>query len=69
MMLSLLKKLDDYETMHEIYIDYKNGLLEITLVEKMCRITEIHYQDIFDKIAVDREIFLNKLDLNEINIE
>jgi hypothetical protein len=42
MMLSLRKRFDDYETMGEVFKDFKNELLEIILVEKLCKIIEIH---------------------------
>ena len=35
MMLSLRKRFYDYETMGEVFRDFKNELLEITLVEKL----------------------------------
>ena len=59
MMLSLRKRFDDYETMGEVFRDFKNELLEITLVEKLWQIIEILFQ----------EIFLDKLAENEISIE
>jgi hypothetical protein len=69
MMLSLRKRFDDYETMGEVFRDFKNELLEITLVEKLWQIIEILYQEIFAELGVDWEIFLNKLAENENSIE
>ena len=46
MMLSLRKRFDDYETMGEVFIAFKNKLLEITLVEKLWQIMELHFQEI-----------------------
>jgi hypothetical protein len=37
-MLCLRKRFDDYETMGEVLRDFKNELLEITLVEKLWKI-------------------------------
>ena len=69
MMLSLRKRFDDYETMGEVFRDFKNELLEITLVEKLCQIMELLFHEIFIKLGVDWEIFLDKLTKNEISIE
>ena len=69
MMLSLRKKFDDYETMGEVFRDFKNELLEITLVEKLWQIIEILFQEILAELGVDWEIFLDKLAENEISIE
>jgi hypothetical protein len=41
MMLSLRKRFDEYETMGEVFRDFKNELLEITMVEKLWQIIEI----------------------------
>jgi hypothetical protein len=41
MMLSLRKRFDDYEIIGEVFRDFKNELLEITLVEKLWQIIEI----------------------------
>jgi hypothetical protein len=57
MILSFRKRFDDYETMGEVSRDFKNELLEITLIEKLWQIITLVYQ----------EIFLNKLTENEIN--
>ncbi len=40
-MLSIHKRFDDYETMGEGFRDFKNELLEITMVEKLWQIIEI----------------------------
>ena len=69
MMLSLRKRFDDYETMGEVFRDFKNELLEITLVEKLWQIIEILYQEIFAELGVDWEIFLDKLAENENSIK
>jgi hypothetical protein len=69
MMLSLRKRFDDYETMGEVFRDFKNELLEITLVEKLWQIIEILFQEILAELGVDWEIFLDKLAENEISIE
>jgi hypothetical protein len=69
MMLSLRKRFDDYETMGEVFRDFKNELLEITLVEKLWQIIEILFQEILAELGVDWEIFLDKLAENEIIIE
>ena len=69
MMLSLRKRFDDYETMGEVFRDFKNELLEITLVEKLWQIIEILFQEILAELGVDWEIFLDKLAENEINIK
>jgi hypothetical protein len=69
MMLSLRKRFDDYETMGEVFRDFKNELLEITLVEKLWQIIEILFQEILAELCVDWEIFLDKLAKNEISIE
>jgi hypothetical protein len=69
MMLSLRKKFDDYETMGEVFRDFKNELLEITLVEKLWQIIEMLFQEILAELGVDWEIFLDKLAENEISIE
>jgi hypothetical protein len=45
-MLSLRKRFDDYETMRKVFRDFKNELLEITLVEKLWQIMEILYLEI-----------------------
>ena len=68
-MLSLRKRFDDYETMGEVFIAFKNKLLEITLVEKLWQIMELHFQEILLNWMVDWEIFLDKLAENEISIE
>ena len=57
MILSFRKRFDDYETKGEVFRDFKNELLEITLLEKLWQIITLVYQ----------EIFLNKLTENEIN--
>ena len=69
MTLSLRKRFDDYETMGEVFRDFKNELLEITLVEKLWQIIEILFQEILAELGVDWEIFLDKLAENEISIE
>jgi len=69
MMLSLRKNFDDYETMGEVFRDFKNELVEITLVEKRWQIIELRYQEILAELGVDWEIFLDKLAENEISIE
>jgi hypothetical protein len=69
MMLSLRKRFDDYETMGEVFRDFKNELLEITMVEKLWQIIELLFQEILAELGVDWEIFLDKLAENEINIE
>jgi hypothetical protein len=69
MMLSLRKRFDDYETMGEVFRDFKNELLEITLVEKLWQIIEILFQEILAELGVDWEIFLDKLAENENSIE
>jgi len=55
--------------MGEVFRDFKNELLEITMVEKLWQIIEILYQEIFAELGVDWEIFLNKLAENENSIE
>ncbi len=67
--LSLRKRFDDYETLGEVFRDFKNELLEITLFEKCWQIMEILYQEIFAKLGVDWELFINKLSENENSIE
>jgi hypothetical protein len=57
MILSFRKRFDNYETKDEVFRDFKNELLEITLLEKLWQIITLVYQ----------EIFLNKLIENEIN--
>jgi len=58
MILSLLRKrFDDYETMGEEFKDFKNELLEITLVKKLWQIITL----------VNKEILMNKLTENEFN--
>jgi hypothetical protein len=52
MILSPLKKLDDKETMGEVLRDFKNELLENTLVEKLWKIIKIIYQEIFAEMGV-----------------
>jgi hypothetical protein len=69
MMLSLRKRFDDYKTMSEVFRDFKNELLEITLVEKVWQIIELLYQEIFAELGADWEIFLDKLAENENSIE
>ena len=69
MMLSLRKRFDDYETMGEVFRDFKNELLEITLVEKLWQIIEILYLEILAELGVDWEIFLDKIAENENSIE
>jgi IS4 transposase len=44
MMISLLKRFNDNETMGEVLRAFKNELLEITLVEKLLQIIELLYQ-------------------------
>jgi hypothetical protein len=61
MMLSLRKRFDDYETMGEVFRDFKNELLEITLVEKLWQIIEILFQEILAVLGVYWEIFPDKL--------
>ena len=68
-MLSLRKRFDDYETMGEVLRDFKNELLEITLVEKLRQIIIEIYIEIFAEFGVDWEVFLDKLTENEIIIE
>jgi hypothetical protein len=69
MMLSLRKRFDDYETMGEVFRDFKIELLEITLVEKLWQIMELLFQEILADPGVDWEIFLDKLSENKIIIE
>jgi hypothetical protein len=69
MMLSLRKRFNDYETKGEVFRDFKNELLEITLVEKICKSLKIRYKEIFAEMGVDWEIFLDKLAENEDSIE
>ena len=69
MMLSLRKRFDDYETMGEVFRDFKNELLEITLIEKLWQIIIELYTEVFAEFGVDWEVFLNKLTENEISIE
>lgn len=40
-MILPLKRFDDYETKDQVFRDYKNELLEITLAEKMWQVIEI----------------------------
>jgi hypothetical protein len=68
-MFSLRKRFDDYETMGEVFRDFKNELLEITLVEKLWQIIEILFQEILAELGVDWEIFLDKIAENENSIE
>jgi hypothetical protein len=58
-MLSLRERFDDYETMGEVFRDFKNELLEITLVEKQRQIMELLFKEIFAELGVDWEIFLD----------
>jgi hypothetical protein len=53
MVLSLRRRFDDYELMCEVFRDFKNELLEITLVEKLWQIIEILYQVIFAEMGVN----------------
>jgi hypothetical protein len=69
MMLSLRKKFDDYETMGEVFRDFKNELLEITLVEELWQIIELLYLEILAELGVDWEIFPDKLAENENSVE
>ena len=69
MMLSLRKRFDDYETMGKVFRAFKNELLEITLVDKLWQLIEILFKEIFAKMGVDWEIFLDKHAENEISIE
>jgi Transposase DDE domain len=69
MILSLRKRFDDYETMGEVFRDFKNELLENTLVEKLWQIITELYQAVFAEFGVDWEMFLDKLTENEISIE
>jgi hypothetical protein len=55
--------------MGEVFSDFKNELLLITLVEKLWQIIEILIQEILAELGVDWEIFLDKLAKNEIIIE
>jgi hypothetical protein len=55
--------------MGEVFRDFKNELLEITLVEKLWQIMELLFQEIFAELGVDWEIFLDKQAENEISIE
>src|SRR5690606_24773773 len=59
--LALRKRFDDYETMGEIFRDFKNELLEITLVEKLWNIIHLIYFEVFADLGVDLEVFLSKL--------
>jgi|688.fasta_scaffold292609_1 hypothetical protein len=58
-MFSFLKRLDDYETMDEVFRNFKLEMLEITLLEKLYQIIQIRYI----------ELFPNKLAENKINIK
>ena len=69
MMFSLRKRFDDYETMGEVFRDFKNELLEITLVEELWQIIELLYLEILAELGVDWEIFLDKIAENENSIE
>jgi Transposase DDE domain len=69
MILSLRKRFDDYETMGEVFRDFKNELLEITLVEKLWQIITELYQKVFAEFGVDWEVFLDRLTENEISID
>jgi hypothetical protein len=55
--------------MGEVLRDFKNELLENTLVEKLWKIIKILYQEIFAEMGVYWEIYLEKLADNEISIE
>ena len=55
--------------MGEVFRDFKNEFLEITMVKKQWQIIEILFQEIFAEMGVDLEIFLNKLAENENSIE
>ena len=52
MMLSLRERFDDYETMGEGFRDFKNELLEITLVEKQRQIMELLFKEIFAELVL-----------------
>ncbi len=53
MIPSLRKRFDDYETMEEVFRDFNNEYLEITLIEKLWQIIEILNQEIFVEMGVD----------------
>jgi len=55
--------------MGKVFRDFKNELLEFTLVEKLWKIIEILFKEILAELGVDWEIFLNKLAENKISIE
>jgi hypothetical protein len=55
--------------MGEVFRDFKNEFLEITMVKKQWQIIEILFQEIFAEMGVDLEIFLNKLAEDENSIE
>ena len=52
MVLSPRKRFDDYETKDQVFRDYTNELLEITLVKELWQIIEILYQEIFTEKGV-----------------
>ena len=39
------------------------------MVEYLWKVIDLHYQQIFSEMVLDWEIFLNKLNENEINTE
>ncbi|MEY3323024.1 MAG: hypothetical protein RLZZ417_2607 [Bacteroidota bacterium] len=55
--------------MGEVFRDFKNEFLEITMVKKQWQIIEILFQEIFAEMGIDLEIFLNKLAEDENSIE
>jgi hypothetical protein len=68
-MISLRNRFDDYETKCEVFRDFKNELLEITMAENLWQIIEIIYQEIFAEMGVAWEILMNKLAKKENRIE
>lgn len=67
--LSLRKRFDDYETMGEVFRDFQNELLEMTLVEKLWQIIIDIYTEILAELGVDLSLFLDKIIESQENIQ
>jgi hypothetical protein len=47
MIFTLPNRFDDYKTMGDVFLNFKNGLLVITYVEKLLQIITLFFQKIF----------------------
>lgn len=59
--LALRKRFDDYETMGEVFRDFKNELLEMTLIDKLWLIIHEIFTEILADLGLDLDVFVKQL--------